>query len=146
MAIFSCVFVIFIVVVALVPPPIYSKPPLPSPEELAQIPLKFLHFAKSQEIFYWMVVGIRTTIHENPELGFQEYQTSEIIRAELDQLGVPYKYPLAETGLMAYVRWYWNATFCRDSSRCGCSTSAGILFNKFYSHRFFFREESFRFV
>ncbi|KAF3454218.1 hypothetical protein FNV43_RR04665 [Rhamnella rubrinervis] len=102
MAIFSCGFSIFIVVVALVATPIYSKLPLPSPEELAQIPLEFLHFAKNQEIFDWMV-GIRRNIHENPELGFEEYQTSELIRAKLDQLGIPYKYPLAETGLIAYV-------------------------------------------
>ncbi|KAG6723472.1 hypothetical protein I3842_03G209400 [Carya illinoinensis] len=77
--------------------PISSKP-----EELAQIPLNFLNFAKRQEVFDWMV-GIRRKIHENPELGFEEFETSRLIRAELDRMRISYKYPFAETGIVGYV-------------------------------------------
>jgi len=81
--------------------PISSEPSL-SPEVLPQIPVNFLELAKRPEVFDWMV-GIRRKIHENPELGFQEFETSKLIRAELDQMGIPYKYPLAQTGVVGYI-------------------------------------------
>lgn len=49
------------------------------------------------------MVGIRRKIHENPELGYEEIETSKLIRAELDKLEIPYKYPLAITGVTGYV-------------------------------------------
>ncbi|KAJ9559550.1 hypothetical protein OSB04_004710 [Centaurea solstitialis] len=45
-----------------------------------------LEFAKKDEVFDWMV-EIRRKIHENPELGYEEFETSKIIREELDKLG-----------------------------------------------------------
>nr|POE58069.1 iaa-amino acid hydrolase ilr1-like 4 [Quercus suber] len=81
--------------------PISSEPSL-SPEVLPQIPVNFLELAKRPDVFDWMV-GIRRKIHENPELGFQEFETSKLIRAELDQMGIPYKYPVAETGVVGYI-------------------------------------------
>ncbi|XWS69974.1 hypothetical protein CRYUN_Cryun03dG0009500 [Craigia yunnanensis] len=48
-------------------------------------------------------VGIRRKIHENPELGYEEFETSKIIRAELDLMGIPYKYPVAVTGVVGYI-------------------------------------------
>ncbi|KAL6996386.1 IAA-amino acid hydrolase ILR1-like 4 [Sarracenia purpurea var. burkii] len=62
----------------------------------------FLNHAKKKEVFDWMV-GIRRKIHENPELGYEEFETSELIRAELDKMGVPYKYPIAVTGVVGFV-------------------------------------------
>lgn len=50
----------------------------------------------------WLV-SIRRKIHENPELGFEEYNTSSIIRSELDKLGIPYEYPYAKTGFVAQI-------------------------------------------
>ncbi|KAL1293075.1 IAA-amino acid hydrolase ILR1-like 4 isoform X2 [Arachis hypogaea] len=49
------------------------------------------------------MVNIRRKIHENPELGYQEFETSEVIRAELDKLGISYKHPIAETGVIGYI-------------------------------------------
>ncbi|XWS17365.1 hypothetical protein CRYUN_Cryun33cG0061100 [Craigia yunnanensis] len=50
----------------------------------------------------WMV-GIRRKIHENPELGYEEFETSKLIREELDLMGIPYKFPVAVTGVVGYI-------------------------------------------
>ena len=56
----------------------------------------FLEIAKKPEVFDWMV-KIRRKIHENPELGYEEFETSKLVREELDKLGIPYKHPVAVT-------------------------------------------------
>ncbi|KAF2285169.1 hypothetical protein GH714_038930 [Hevea brasiliensis] len=81
--------------------PVSSKPSL-SPEALARIPVDFLDLAKKPELADYMV-GIRRRIHENPELGFEEFETSKLIRDELDHLGIHYKHPVAITGVVGYV-------------------------------------------
>ncbi|OAY36553.1 IAA-amino acid hydrolase ILR1-like 4 [Manihot esculenta] len=66
------------------------------------ISTKFLDYAKKEEIVNW-TVGIRRKIHENPELGYEEFETSKLIRAELDKMGVKYKYPLSVTGVVGFI-------------------------------------------
>ncbi|XP_050237038.2 IAA-amino acid hydrolase ILR1-like 3 [Mercurialis annua] len=56
----------------------------------------------AQEHKDWLV-STRRQIHENPELRFEEYNTSALIRTELDKLGISYEYPVAKTGVVAQI-------------------------------------------
>lgn len=69
---------------------------------LSQIPQKFLTLAKRDDIFNWMV-GIRRKSHEHHELGYEEVETSKVVRAELDKMGVFYDHPVAVTGVIGSV-------------------------------------------
>ena len=42
-------------------------------------------------------------LHRIPELGFQEKLTSAYLRRQLDTMGIPYKHPVALTGVVATV-------------------------------------------
>lgn len=50
----------------------------------------------------WMK-RIRREIHENPELAYEEFATSAVIRRELEELGVGYRWPVARTGVVATI-------------------------------------------
>ena len=56
--------------------------------------------AEAQEIHGW-IADIRQRIHRHPELMYQEVETSRIIRETLDELGITYRWPVAETGVVA---------------------------------------------
>ena len=79
-----------------------SDSPFLTKERLAEIPMNFLNMAKRPEVFDWMV-NIRRTLHEIPELGFEEFETSKLVRTELDKMGIPYKHPVAITGVVGYI-------------------------------------------
>lgn len=49
------------------------------------------------------IVGIRRTLHEHPELAFEEHQTSELVCAKLQELGIPFRSGLAKTGVLAWI-------------------------------------------
>ncbi len=58
--------------------------------------------AISEEIFE-EVVGHRRHIHANPELSFQEYETSKYICDVLDKHGISYKKGIVDTGIVAII-------------------------------------------
>ncbi|OIW04818.1 hypothetical protein TanjilG_13666 [Lupinus angustifolius] len=63
----------------------------------------YLDEAKNPDVFDWMV-KIRRKIHENPELGYEEFETSELIRTELGKLGIPYRHDqVAVTAVIAFI-------------------------------------------
>ena len=55
---------------------------------------------ESESISDW-IVKIRRELHEHPELMYEEFRTSEVIRRELDKLDIQYLHPIAETGVLA---------------------------------------------
>ncbi|KAH7554129.1 hypothetical protein ACOSP7_028859 [Xanthoceras sorbifolium] len=70
--------------------------------ELSLLTGELLELAREAEFVEWLK-RTRRRIHEYPELAFEEYKTSEVIRSELDSLGIEYKWPVAKTGLVASV-------------------------------------------
>jgi len=44
------------------------------------------------------------TIHANPELSFEEYQTSAFVCAELDKMGIEYRSGIAGTGVLGIIK------------------------------------------
>eukprot|EP00258_Populus_trichocarpa_P042104 XP_024458123.1 IAA-amino acid hydrolase ILR1-like 6 [Populus trichocarpa] len=61
-----------------------------------------LALARQPETVTWLK-SVRRKIHENPELAFEEVKTSELVRDELDRMGIEYRYPLAQTGIRAWI-------------------------------------------
>lgn len=47
---------------------------------------------------------IRRELHKYPELGFQEFKTAELIKKELDFLGISYNSEIAKTGIVALIK------------------------------------------
>ncbi|KAI3868435.1 hypothetical protein MKX03_037003 [Papaver bracteatum] len=77
---------------------VYSCPSSSSLSETTSI----LSMANNPEMVKW-IKAIRRRIHEYPELAYEEFETSRLIRTELDRIGVRYRFPLAKTGIRASI-------------------------------------------
>ncbi|XP_071711189.1 IAA-amino acid hydrolase ILR1-like 6 [Rutidosis leptorrhynchoides] len=58
--------------------------------------------AKRPENVQWLK-GLRRKIHENPELAFEEFETSKLVRNELKKMEISFKFPMAVTGIRAII-------------------------------------------
>ncbi|KAF8390351.1 hypothetical protein HHK36_024876 [Tetracentron sinense] len=63
---------------------------------------EIIRLANGPENLKWLK-KIRREIHEYPELSYEEFETSALIRRELDQMGIGYRWPVARTGVVATV-------------------------------------------
>mgnify|MGYP003396196839 CR=1 FL=1 len=46
------------------------------------------------------VIQIRRHLHANPELSFEEYNTSKFIAAKLKEFGIPFQEGIVKTGIV----------------------------------------------
>lgn len=53
--------------------------------------------------FFTETVENRRHIHQNPELSFEEYQTSAFVKQKLDELDIPYQ-SMADTGVVGIIK------------------------------------------
>src|SRR5688572_378325 len=54
--------------------------------------------------YFDKVQSIRRHLHENPELSFKEFKTSEFIQEQLKQAGIPFKTGFVKTGIVALIK------------------------------------------
>lgn len=66
--------------------------------------LNYFKFKEMNKDLFDKLVALRRQIHANPEIGYQEFKTAEIICGELDKLKIPYKKHIAKTGVVATLK------------------------------------------
>lgn len=91
------------------------------------------------------LIAIRRNLHAHPELGTKEVKTDELITGYLTQWGIPFQFPVADTGIVATVQGKMGANCTRrlpvvalradidalplqeDKSRPYCSLNDGVM-------------------
>ncbi len=58
--------------------------------------------SRAKEIQPW-IVGIRRQLHQQPELMYEEFETSKLVQSTLDELGIEYQSDLAITGVLGTI-------------------------------------------
>ncbi|MCH2118474.1 MAG: amidohydrolase [Pirellulales bacterium] len=59
-------------------------------------------YDQARDIQAW-IVGLRRQLHRFPELMYEEIKTSQLVRETLDELKIPYRAPIAKTGVLATI-------------------------------------------
>ena len=59
---------------------------------------------KLSEKYLERVMELRRELHKYPEIGFDLFKTAEIVKKELDRVGIPDKSEIAKTGITAMSR------------------------------------------
>ena len=49
------------------------------------------------------IIQVRRRIHQNPELGFEEVETSRLVSQELEKLGIPHRTGVGRTGVVGII-------------------------------------------
>ena len=50
------------------------------------------------------IIGIRRQIHMNPELGYEEFETSKLVAQKLSEYGIETKTGIAKTGVIGFIK------------------------------------------
>ena len=54
--------------------------------------------------FLPQIIDIRRNLHSNPELSFQEFETSKYIKSILADWGIPFQEHIADTGIVVLLK------------------------------------------
>ena len=87
------------------------------------------------------LTAIRRSLHRIPELGTKEQATGRLLMDYLDQWGIPYQYPVADTGIVAVIEGKKEGSgntvgmradidalpLSEDESRPYCSQNPGVM-------------------
>ncbi|KAA8518494.1 hypothetical protein F0562_015968 [Nyssa sinensis] len=93
--------------------------------DIESLTRNLLESAREPDFVGWLK-SVRRRIHEYPELAFEEHRTSQLIRSELDSLGIEYSWPVAQTGV-ELVEWEHKSKINGKMHACGHDAHVTML-------------------